>query len=317
MKFPKLLVFLVVSLMISNFSWAEEAVQANADIQIANGSSSGIYAQITKEIKQVCGDQISISEVKDTSGAIENLDRMLSNDANAAFLHSDVLSYRGKTEDLSNIKTLLALFPEDIHFLAMNKPYEIVQGPFGMQKKTYNIESISDLGGLAVGAAGGGFISSNVIRLQAEIPYTVIQFNSGKEVIQALNDGKIAAGVFVGPAPLPNLKDLGKEYKLLNITDTTIDKLKSVYKKSTVMYTKMSPLAVQTVAADDLLITRDYKSKKHIEALTKLRACVQNSLNEESTSGPVLKETIGFHKAWQKVDINNRGKWDWYSPDSK
>lgn len=295
-----LLMLLVLVLSFGTSSWAEDVGPSDADIQISCGSSSKIYDKIASEIIQTCGGEVSMSKL-DSSGAIENLDNVLSNNANAALLHSDVLYSRAKTEDLSNIKTLLALFPEDVHFLTLNKPYVVDQGAWGLNKKSVILENISDLANLPVGASGGGFITANTVRLQSEIPYKIIQFDSGSQVMQALNDGRIAVAVYVGPAPLPNLEKLDQNYKLLYVPDNVVDRLKSVYKKSSIVYTHMSPLAVQTISADDLLITRNYRSKEHVDALLKLRSCVEDNIDH-------LKEKRGFHKAWQKVDINNHGK---------
>lgn len=273
------------------------------ELRVADGSSSGTYQQMLKEIGKVCGDAINIVEVP-SSGAIDNLDKVIGNEANAAFLHSDVIAFRSKTEDLSHLKTLLALFSEDVHFVTLNRPYR-KGNLLSFAKGGANLESVTDLEGLTVGAAGGGFITAQVIRLQGEIGYTVRQYDSGKEVLNALGNGEIAAAVFVGAAPLPNLKDLGKEYKLLAIGETTASRLKSVYHTTSVTYTKMSPAPVPTVAADALLITREYKTPKFVNSLRQFRTCFQRNLDE-------LKETPGTHKAWQQVDISNHGKWTWY-----
>lgn len=293
---------LVVCLLWSAVANAEE-------IKIANGSSSGIYDQITKEIQQqlvAAGSDVTLIPIE-SHGAVENLDKLIGNEAGLAFMHSDVLYYRAKTDDLTNLKTLLALFPEDVNIVAMNKPFKPESRMIVNLNRGVNIDTLSDLDGLPVGAAGGGFVTANVIRLQSEIGYKVIRFDKGSQVLDALKSGQIAAAIFVGPAPLPNLKDLGSDYKLISINDSVCDKLKAVYKKSTITYIKISPSPVQTVAADDLLVTRNYKSKKMVDALLKLRKAVQDNINE-------LQETTGFHKAWQKVDITNQGKWDWYNP---
>lgn len=273
------------------------------ELKIADGSSSGTYQQMVKEVVGVCGDAVSIVEVP-ASGAVENLDKLIGNEANAAFMHSDVIYFRSQREDLGNLKTLLALFREDVHFVVLNRPYK--QGGWkSYASQGADLETVSDLKDLTIGAAGGGYITANVIRLQAEIPYTVQQFDSGKEVLSALASGRIAAAVFVGASPLPNLKDLGKEYKLLSFGESTIAKLKAVYRPTTITYTKMSPSAVPSVATDALLVTREYKTPKMQGVLRKFRSCFYSKLDE-------LKETPGTHKAWQQVEASNHGKWAWY-----
>lgn len=278
--------------------------KAAEPVKIADGSSSGIYQRFVKEITGVCGDVLTLSEVP-SSGAIENLNKIIQNEANAGFMHSDVLFFRSKTEDLTHLKTLLALFNEDVHFVVLNRPFK--GGDWRAKLSSgKNLETLADLRGLPVGAAGGGFITSQVINIQGEVGYTVRQFDSGKEVLAALDRGEIAAAEFTGPAPLPNLQTLGKEYRILPINDVIGSKLKSVYHTTSVTYTNMSPESVPTVAADSLLITREYKTPKFVNALKNFRQCVFNHLDE-------LKETSGYHKAWQQVEASNHGKWDWYN----
>lgn len=287
---------MVVLLLLPVSAFAQE-------LKIADGSSSGTYSAMFKEIQKVCGDSIAMSEVG-SSGAIENLDKLVGNETNAAFMHSDVIAYRAKTEDLGNIKTLLDLFPEDVHFVALNKSFKS-GGTFGLGAKEYTINSVSDLANKKVGAAGGGYVTAQMIRLQGEVPYTVQQYGSGKEVMDALGRGDIQAAVFVGAAPLPNLRDLGHDYKLLPISDNVASKLKSVYRLTTVTYTKMSTSSVQTVAADALLVTREYKTQKFVDALRTFHQCFLDHLDE-------LKETPGTHKAWQKVHADATPKWPAY-----
>lgn len=276
------------------------------ELKVADDSSSGTYQQFVKEIIGVCGDILQITEVPGKGGAIGNLDRLIGNETNAALMHSDVIYFRAKSDPnlQKNFKTLVALFSEDVHFLVRNKPYK----PAGSWKDQFssgkNIDTLADLKGLTVGAAGGGYVTTGVINLLGEVGYTTQKYDSGKDVLAALDRGEIAAAEFTGAAPLPNLKDLGPAYKLLPINDVIASKLKSVYHPTTITYTSMSPDSVSTVAADALLVTREYKTPKFINALRKFRQCFTAKLDE-------LKETPGYHKAWQQVDANNHGQWEY------
>lgn len=290
------------------FCLAISAITAHAEeLKIADGSSSGIYKQFTKEIQDKLtesGSDITLVSVE-SSGAIQNITKLLDNKASLALAHSDVLFFRSKTEDLSNVKTLMALFPEDVNIVTLNKPYKPQGGMFDFAKKGIEIETLSDLANLPVGAAGGGYITAQVIRLQSEVSFTVTRYESGKDVLPALQRGEIAAAIFVGAAPLPNLENLDSSYKLVSIGESARDRLKAVYHPSTITYDKMSPTPVATVAADCLLLTRNYKSEKMSTSLLKLRDTIIKAL-------PDLKETTDFHRGWQSVDPSNHGKWDWY-----
>jgi TRAP-type uncharacterized transport system substrate-binding protein len=276
---------------------------AQSQLKVADGSSSGTYAKMLGEIKEVCSDTIALVEEGTSKGAIDNLQMLVDNQVSGAFMHSDVIYFRAMNEDLSKLKTLIALYPEDVHVLVKRDSGLKAGTLFNKQPVVFN--SVEDLAGYKVGAAGGGTITAQVIRLQAQIAYDFVPFNSGKEVMDALAANQIQAAIFVGGAPLPNLKDLGPEYKLVGFNANTVDKLKSVYRPTTISYSKMQSTGVRTVAPDALFVVREYKTERMVGALANLRACFYKNL-------PDLQETPGKHPKWQVVDPENHGKWPWY-----
>lgn len=273
------------------------------EILIAAGSSSGTYKQFLKEIVSVTGDTVSFKEV-DSHGSVENLDLLINNRVMAAFMHSDVIYFRAQSTDLSRFKTLLALFKEDVHFLTLTTGKRTTGGTMGFNKTIITVNSVDDLGkpGMKVGAAGGGFITAQVIRLQAQIGYEVVQFPSGSAVLTALNAGEIDAAVFVGAAPLPNLSNLGPEYKLLSMGDTTASRLKAVYSPTSYTYIKMRPEPITSIAADALLVAREYKTPRFVLALKQFRATFNQRLDE-------IRETPGTSPAWSQVQQWGASKW--------
>lgn len=273
---------------------------------VADGSSSGTYHEFMQQILTVFGNDcpVQVKEVS-SSGAIENLDKLVNNEVSAAFMHADVIYFRGQAENLDKFKTLLALFKEDVHFLTLAESKHKVGGHFGLGASALVLNSIQDLtADCTVGAAGGGYITTQVIRRQCELNYKVTQYGSGKEVMDALNNGTIDCAVFVGAAPLSIIKDLGKDYKLLPIPSLLMDRLKQVYSPTTITYTKMSPNGVQTVAPRCLFVSRVYKTPKIVNQLAAFRNTFYSKLDE-------IKETPGNHKKWSEVDPEEHGSWPW------
>lgn len=170
--------------------------------------------------------------------------------------------------------------------------------------------SVEQLEGLKVGAAGGSYVTAQVIRLQSEIAFTVVQFDTGDNVLAALNSGDVDVAVFVGGAPLGNIQALGASHRLLTFSERTQSKLKQVYQPARVSYAKLNGgNAVQTVATDAVLVSREYRTEKYVNGLASLRSCFYKTLDE-------LKETTGTHPKWQAVNPENKGKWSWYTlPD--
>lgn len=284
--------------------------QSQVQLKVADASSSGTYHQLFTEMKEtmIQNTAIDIVESNNGGGALENLDALLSNKVNACFVHADVVAWKAKTEDLTEYKTLLCLHQEDVHILALNQSVVTENGVMGYGKKTKNLNQLSDLSGLTVGAAGGGWVTANLIRLLSEVQYNVApKFASGHDVIDALNNGSIQAAIFVGAAPLPNLEKLDSKYKLISIPDPS--KLKSVYKPSTVSYLNINTSSVATVSVPCILLSKTYKTPKFVSALSGFRKAFCTSLDE-------LKETVGKHKAWQRVNCSDHGPWAWYEMPS-
>lgn len=288
---------LISILALSTFGVAAQS------LKVSTGGSSGTYSKMTKEIMSVCSSQIPITEVN-SSGSVQNLDRIIGNETNSGFTQTDVLFYRSRTEDLSNIKTLVALNPEDVHVVALAQSKEMVGGTLGFGAKPVQINSVNDLGGKIVVAAGGSFVTAQVIRLQTEIPFQVAEMQSVEAALAAVASGQAAAAILVGGSPLGQVANLDRNYKLLSFPDVTVAKLKNVYTKSRLSYSKMGAAGVQSVSTDSLFVSRNYKSPKFIEGMSKLRTCILENID-------TLAETQGNHPAWSKVDANNKGKWAW------
>lgn len=273
-------------------------------LRIATGKAGDTYSSMLRQLNARCSGDVSVVEVPST-GSNDNINQLVGNQVNAAFVQSDVLWLRARTEDLADVKTLLALHPEQVHIVALaNSPIK-EGGTFGFGAKAVTLNDITSLAGRPVGAAGGSLVTAQVIRLQSEIPFQVIAHDSGDAVLAALDAGKIAAAFFVGGAPLGTINKLGPEHKLLSIPAPVMEKLKGVYRPARLNYQRMNATGVATVATDALFVTRQYKTPKMTNGLAKLRQCALSSVDE-------LKETTGTHPAWRYVDPANKGKWAWY-----
>jgi TRAP-type uncharacterized transport system substrate-binding protein len=285
---------------------ATAAVSAMAQntFKVSTGGAGATYSRMAKEIGQVCANDIQLQEVNST-GSMQNMDRLTGNEVQGAFVQTDVIKFRGNTEDLSNIKTLVTLHPEQVHLVALAAGAGKEGGVMGFGGKQVVFNTISDLAGRTVVASGGSYITAQVIRLQTEINFNVVEVADAKAAIEAVNAGTAAAALFVGGQPMDNLKTLNKAHKLLSIPEPVVAKLKNVYKPATLNYTNMGSTGITTVSTDAILVVREYKTPKMVEALSKFRACF-------NAKAPELAETTGTHAAWTKVNVGAEAKWPMY-----
>lgn len=274
----------------------------DASITIAADSSSGTYRKMLSEIINVCNsDSFNIVEAKGVSGgAPGNLDALVNNKAQAAFLHSDVyLANSMADSSYAKFQTLVALYPEPIHVIVPRKP---VGGTLGFGSTALN--SLSDAKGFSVGAAGGGLYTARFLNGQGEGGFKVETFNTGDEVIAALKEGKIAAAIFVGAAPLPNITALDKNtFKIVPIGESIESHVHSLYREVTVNYTGLTNGPVKTLAPVATLLTRKYSTPSKVEAQRHLRECFYEHLDELKDNGS---------PNWQQVESADHGVLPWY-----
>ena len=301
MKYVKFLFITMLFFATASFGQALKA---------STGSSTGTYSRQAKEISLACINTIQLQEVNST-GSIQNIDRLVGNEVNAIWTQADVLFYRARTEDLSNIKTLVALAPEEVHIVKLTQAKEKEGGFGGIGGSPIRINNINDLAGRKVVAAGGSYVTAQVIRLQTEINFSVIEANTNDDALAMVTAGTAHAAILVGGQPLGAIQKLDRSFSLVSIPEATMVKLKNVYKPAKVNYTNIGAAGVQTVSTDALLVVREYKTPKMVASLSQLRKCILDHVGE-------LSETIGMHPSWSKIDVKNQGKWAWYDlPDTK
>lgn len=277
---------------------------ANAQqLKVSTGVPKGTYATELREMQAVCGQEVAMVDVP-SSGAVENLERLLNNEVNMAFVQSDLLYRRARTQDLGGIKTLLALHAEQLHFIVRNEVHK-KGGTFGLGGTEYKITQVDQLGGLKLAAGGGATETAKQFRTDSEIPFNLVEVKESDAALAALAEQKADAALLVGGAPLGNVKGLNGNYTLLAVPAAIADKVKGAYKPARLTYSGMGAQGVPTVSIDALLVTREYKTEKMVSALGRFRQCVLGKIDE-------LKETTGTHPAWQSVDPANHGRWNWY-----
>ena len=280
---------------------------AQTQLKVSTGSPTGTYSKMFKEFSSVCKDQIMQIEMP-SHGSVENMDRLLGNEVNAAFVQTDVLFYRARNEDLSGIKTLFALYPEEVHIITATVSPILEGGTLGIGKKPAQINRLEDLAGRPVAAWGGSIVTAQVIRLQSEVNFTVAEVADFKSAKAALDSGQVAAIIMIGGQPMDDIKALNNAYKFVALSDANVAKLKSVYNPAKLNYSNMGQggSGVQTVSSQALYVTRAYKTPKYVASLAELRGCFKTNL-------ATMQEELGFHKKWAAVDADDTGKWSYYT----
>ena len=282
------------------------AVAAQAQqVKIGTGGPKGTYHALYANIADKCGADMAIIEVP-SDGSLTNLDRLAGKEIGAAFMQTDALFASAQGRDLGNIKTLVAFNKESVHVVALAQSGLKTEGNMvGMGKKDIVFNTVEDLAGANIAAAGGSVVTAQLVKAQGQINWTIVPVDSNDAALSALKAGKVQAVVMVGGQPLGNVRSLGPEFKLLGFKQGTVDLLKTVYVADKLSYPKLSTSAVTTIATEALLVTRTVNTPDRLAALSAFRSCVLKNV-------PEWQDADGAHPAWGGVDVNNKGKWAYY-----
>lgn len=274
-------------------------------VKVGTGGPKGTYHALFANIAEKCGDQMAMIEVP-SDGSLTNLDRLTGKEIGAAFMQTDALFASAQGRDLGNIKTLVAFNKESVHVVALaNSGLRTSGNMIGMGKQDIVFNSVEDLAGYKIAAAGGSLVTAQVLQGQGQIKWTIVPAQDNDAALAMLKSGQVQAVVMVGGQPLGNVKALGPDMKLLGFKQGTVDLLKTVYVQDKLSYPKLSMSAVNTIATEALLVTRTVNTPERIATLANFRACILKNV-------PEWQDADGAHPAWAGVDVANKGKWAYY-----
>ncbi|GHF39004.1 hypothetical protein HNQ07_001799 [Deinococcus metalli] len=266
-------------------------------LNVATGSSTGTYSAMFKNIGVQCTQSAYLKE-RGTSGSLENIDLLLSNQVSLAFVQSDVLKAKQQIDQdarVENIKALLPLHNEEVHLFA--KPAVVKKNIFG-KTTTTGVTTFADLKNKKVAAWGGSLITAKVLSAKLGVPYTILSVKDRDAAFNALNGGQVDAVLAVVGQPASWVKDLNG-VNLVPIAYTAA--LSGLYSSAKLLYENMGADAVPTVAVQSVLVTRDFKTPDKKKILLDYQKCALTHLVN-------LQEDEGMHPKWQEVTFKT---WPW------
>lgn len=291
----KLLMMCVLSLSAS--------AAAASTLNVATGSGTGTYTKIFKDMGQVCPESSYLLERK-TGGSLDNIELLLGNSVSLAFVQSDVLIAKQKIDKdirVNEIKTLLPLYNEEIHVIALKgsglstfADLAPKKGRIGnLGAKSYNVVTF-----------GGSVITANVLKAYTGINYGIITVKDSDAAVAALKAKKADAIIAVVGAPAEWVSRLDNSFTILPIPASVGAKLNGLYDTGSISYSNFGLGAVPTFSVKSILATRDFKTPEKKAQLLSYQKCVRSKITQ-------LRETEGFQSKWQFVDFS-KSSWPIY-----
>lgn len=271
-----------------------------ATFPVGTGSPTGTYHRFMNEVKGLCPD-VGL-DLKNTSGSTGNLDGMEGNVFAAGVVQADALALYGQTRDMSGIKVLVPLFLEQVHIVAKNVVGQeggVGIGSIKFGAKNIVLNSVEDLAGRTVAAAGGSFITAQVLRLQGQLPMNLVEVASPEAALAGVESGTYQAAILVGAQPLKTLSALGGKlanYRLLPVTEAFANKVKLYTGSQRLTYREMGVQGtnVATVAVPSVLAVQNYRKGAMAQQAAALRKCILDNAEDQAA-------TPGAHPAWRAI----------------
>lgn len=308
--------FMLAAALIAALS-ASAFAQEKFTVAGGGGAKNGsVYSSMIGTLAGVCStDELQIEE-KTTKGGVENLELIKGNKVKAAVIPSDVLAAAkfDNASSVAQIQTLFTLHMEAAHLIVRGDAKKEGGVSLGIIKNlggsevTFN--NPEDLKNRQIGVVGGSAVTARIISDMLRFGWQLKTLDSTSELLAELTSGKIDAALISAGLQSDAVKAIKGNFKLLPLrgnSDTA-----NVYKAVKVEYSNLNGgRAVDTLGARALLVTRTWKSEEVIASLSKLRTCFQKNLGK-------IQDTTGVHAAWEGVDAEDRGPWQWYSlPDAQ
>lgn len=269
-------------------------------ITMITGTANGGYNNFGKQAARLCADKVTTNVLTSTGGPA-NLDALDQNTAHIAPMQLDTLKMASEGRDVSNLRILFPMFPEAVLFITRANSGIKVGGTLGFGAKELVFNSVADLKGQTVLAAGGAVDTALYINNLTQIGYRVQIFNGdSKGALNAVAQGQAVAAVVTGAHPIkwiagadPALK---ASLKILAIPANYMDILTKVYGKTAVTYQGFAngPLPISTVTVKSVMVTQNYQRGEIVKSLLAFKSCVENGAEE-------YRATPGVEPAWRFI----------------
>lgn len=297
--------------LVLGFGIAESHAQS-LTVPVFTGSKTGSYYKFVDQASKVCSAEVRI-QVVESGGSLANLDAIEANEAAVVVSQLDILDLYKKTKDMSNVKLLAPLFPEQVHFVTRSDVTKTEGGrsvlgfQFGGGKVQLN--TAMDLAGKKVAAAGGSHKTAQVIMYLGGLPMNLMEVRTADMAIQGLLAGTYDAAILVGAQPLGTITAMGEKMaslRLLPVPEELAAKLSAVYTKGQpLVYRAMGAGGdnVRTIQVMSALVTQNYPKSAMGDAVFAFQQCL---MREAATQATIP----GNHPAWRNLRLTSGVNWD-------
>ena len=265
-------------------------------LTIATGPSDGTYIQIARDIQSVSQKDGIKVEILATQGSFENMVLLGDRKVDLAIAQIDALGFFAKVMKpqgvniFETLRVILNLYPEEIHVLTNNSA----------------INSFLQLQGKRVsfGPKNGGSALTGEVLLETYGMKVEKSYLDPKDALDALRKKQLDAMIFVGGAPVPLFKNLGSDFRFVDLPRD--NSLETTYDRKTLDRTLYDwTIPTETYTVYSVLMGRDTRDQLYVQNIQRLILSVLSNQDQLKASG---------HEKWKSSGINNPLKYYGYGP---
>jgi hypothetical protein len=293
-RLSKLTGLLFIASSIFQGALAQEEPAENG-LRIATGPGNGVYAQLAKDIKKVCGQAVPLALVP-SKGGLDNLTLLSSSQADIGFSQVDVLQQmsKGGDQNIQDLQALMAMHSNLLHVLARSEGSRIGATRLPFSGEFRQLQKFSDLNikGVKVVLVGSATLMGQTLERQLGYGMTFLQADSDEQAIAMLQSKQADAVFTTGGWPYPIVsKQKSDEGLALVDYDLQPSAPFAVTRRN---YPNMGAFNMNFLSSANLLLVRPFKQGgERGRQVNALRKCIVGNLDE-------LKEG-SYHSVWKEI----------------
>lgn len=298
----KIKLFAIAALVASSVTIAapvDGAPVADCDgIKVSTGPVGKGYSLLLADIKKVCGNKVSICEVKSTGG-LDNLNNLSTKDADVGFAQLDTfLDMRSGDENISALQTITPLNYNYLHIIVAANGYDVVTEKrmagikYGSDTSNVTITRFTDLRGKRVALVGTASLLVRRLDKQLGLGMSFVDAKDDATAIAMVKSGQVAASFTVSGWPSGAVKGLDTSSGLTLVPFDGM--IGEPYKIKSLNYKNLAVYNVNSLGVPNVLLTRPFSGQRAAN-IAALQSCILSNLNE-------LKEG-NFQPAWNEVKV--------------
>jgi TRAP-type uncharacterized transport system substrate-binding protein len=261
-----------------------------ADLILKVSSPKGTYIQFAQQIAQVCSKPSL--RIETSEGQLKLYTDLVNNKANLGFLTAPILFGKKDIEKDINVDKIVVVMPmyaAEFHTVTL--------------RSNGQLNAFTDVGNKKIGTYGGAFITGRILLAQAQIrPFSYSDYKTEDLVLAALQKGEIDVVFIEAGAPATWAENLdGRTYKLVPFNLPNLLG-RNGFVKASLSYSNLSQTAVETLATQVYMVSRNYTGKEMVDNISALKNCIQQNLT-------TLREKTGFHPKWEEVKSDGKSDW--------